>query len=255
MMRSIPRVLIVAALSWLAWLLFLEFRDLWSLEPGHPDYDPTQIVIYFIGVVALGIAAGFLFAVTILPTIGDQIGHFFFTPDQEMEKDPHAKAIACVAAGEYEKAVAEYRKLIERDPADTHAASEAARLLSEKLDNPFAAAAFLQECLENDHSDEQVAFLCERLVVLHLDHLNDPNAALPLLRRLVSEYEGTSHAANAMHQIRQLESNFALPHGTLSDDGAVIRAEEELVSREVTLEDATLAGTEPESGTDAEPRA
>lgn len=246
MMRIIPRILIIGALSWLAWLLFLEVGDIWSLEPGHPEYDPTQIVIYFIGVVALGIAAGFVFAITILPSIGDAFGHFFFTPDQQIEKDPHAAAIACIAAGDYEEAVAEYRRLIDRDPSDTHAASEVARLLSEKLEDPAAAAVFLQECLENDRSEEQVAFLIERIVVLYLEHLNDPNAALPLLRRLVNEYEGTSHAANAMHQIRQLESNFGLSYGTLNTDGALIQAVDGAANGDIALEDSAFADAEPE---------
>jgi len=88
------------------------------------------------------------------------------------------------------------------------------------------------------------------MVVLYLDHLNAPNSALPLLRRLVVDYEGTSHAANAMHQIRQLETNFELPHGTLNQEGAFIEGSQEAAPDASAIQGSSSADAEPEAQED-----
>src|SRR5438093_10135262 len=109
-----------------------------------PESDPTKTVLYFGGVVLVGLAIGGIVATSLVPAIGDWVGSYFFSPDVEAEKDPHAKAMGLVARGDFEGAVEEYRAMFKENPEDTLALMEAARLDSEKLGRPQEAAALIE---------------------------------------------------------------------------------------------------------------
>ncbi len=204
-MRILPRLLVLAGLIWLAVVLILQALEMWNLEPGAPGYDPTVIVLYFMGIVALALAIGVVFASMILPAIGDSIGHFFFTPNEQIEKEPHADALAFYNQGEYEGAVAAYRNVVRKNPNDTHAISEVARILCERLERPEEAAEYLQEQLEREWEMDQQAFLAERLVDVYWLHLQDSESSMVILRQIAELFPETTHSANANHRIRLIE--------------------------------------------------
>jgi tetratricopeptide (TPR) repeat protein len=200
-MRTLPRLLIFVGLAWLTIVLFSHARTANSQE----NIDATRVVMLFGGVILVGGLAGILFVIMVLPSIGDMIGNFFFQPNQQVTKTPHADAQAAVARGDYEDAVAEYRKVIEKDPADTLAYSEIAKISCEHLEDPLAASAILEQALRQEWSQEDAAFLSARLVDVYWDHQRDARSARALLMQVIENMAGTRHSANAEHRLKELE--------------------------------------------------
>ncbi len=207
-MRLLIRLLIVAGLAALAWGFFSQYREISAIPTDDPRYDPSRVVTMFLLLLAVGIAAGTVFALSVLPILGDQIGQFFYAPGTEVEKSPHAPALAAVARGDFEAAVVAYQAIIEQNPADTHAISEAARLLSEKLERPADAAAFLEGQLEREWGMDDLAFVANRLVDVTWNYQRDLNRSRELLQQIVDALPETRHSANASHRLRDIQREF-----------------------------------------------
>jgi tetratricopeptide (TPR) repeat protein len=211
-MRLLIRLLIVAALAAAAWMVFAQYREMSAIPVDDPRHDPSRVVTLFLMLLGLGIAAGVMFALSVLPLIGDQIGQFFYAPGQEVEKSPHAPALAAVARGDFEAAAAAYRAVLDQNPGDTHAISETTRLLCEKLGRPEEAVAFLEEQLNREWGMDDLAFVANRLVDVAWNYQRDLNRSRELLQQLVDALPDTRHSANAGHRLREIQREFeALP--------------------------------------------
>ena len=200
------RPLLGLALAWLTVVIFLEARAEMKNEPS----DGGKIVLYFGGVVLAGGAAAVLLVTVLLPAVGDAIGGLFFSPNEKMEKSPHADALVAIARGEYEAAVQEYLKAFGNDPHDTMALSEIVRLECEHLDNPAAAADILEQALEREWTPEDAAFLTSRLVDVYWKHQRKAREARALLMQIIEAMPGTKHSANAQHKLQEIERQLAM---------------------------------------------
>lgn len=200
-MRIFTRLVIVAALAWLGYILFSDARDYQKVE----DADPTKIMLYFGGVILVGVAMGTIVAMSLIPAIGDAMGNFLFNPNEEVEKDPHAGAMAKVAQGDYEGAVEEYRTVVASNPSDTLALSEIAHLYCDRIGNDGAAAEVLESALQQEWPPDDSAFLCNRLVDVYWTYQHDGARARALLIQVVETLPDTKHAANAQHRLRDID--------------------------------------------------
>jgi tetratricopeptide (TPR) repeat protein len=143
-------------------------------------------------------------------TGNNSIGNFFFQPNEQVARDPHADAQAAAARGEYAEAVEEYRKLLESDPNDLLAYSEIAKLCCDHLEDPAAAAQTLEQALEREWPPDDAAFLTTRLVDVYWQHQRDARSARALLMQIVEAMPGTRHAANAEHRLKEIEQQLSL---------------------------------------------
>lgn len=209
-MAILIRLLIIGALAWFGWVLFEEVRELWAIPEDDISHDPTKILLYFLGLIGVGLAAGILIVLTLLPAIGDQVGSFFFNPNQKLEKDPHSKALSAIAVGNYEQATEEYKKIVINSPHDTHAISEIIRIQCDLLHTPQEAADYLSERLEEDRPSDEVAFLANRLVDVYWNHLQDYDRSIAILTQLQENFQETKHAANATHRLRDIQEAWLL---------------------------------------------
>jgi tetratricopeptide (TPR) repeat protein len=171
--------------------------------------DFGRMVVLFGALVIVGGAAGVMMMLTIVPRIGDAIGNFFFQPSEEIEKDPHAPALAASARGDYPAAVEEYQKNLAEDPMDLLAYSEIAKISCEHLEDPAGAATTLEEALQQEWPPDDVAFLTSRLVDVYWTFQHDAARARALLVQIVEAMPGTRHAANATHRLREIEQQIA----------------------------------------------
>src|SRR5580693_3712375 len=110
-MRAIPRLLLILGFAYLALVLLHEAR----IAQKNPDTDPSKIVMLFVGTILVGGAAAVVVATVVMPYIGDAVGNFFFSPSEQIEKDPHSGAQAALARGDYTGAVEGYRQIIASD--------------------------------------------------------------------------------------------------------------------------------------------
>lgn len=214
-MRIFPRLLLVLAMAWLGVVFFQEARAAAAAETP----DPTKVILMFGAVVLVAVAVGVFVALSILPAIGDSIGHFFFNPNEEIEKDPHSAALARVARGDYMEAIEEYNKVFAKNPHDTHALSEMVHLYCDKLHDYADAADLLEQALQRDWPPEEGAFLAERLVDVYWNYQRDAIRARELLVRIAESMPDTKHAANALHRLREIDR--AVESGELDADASV----------------------------------
>jgi tetratricopeptide (TPR) repeat protein len=205
-MSRLPRILLFLGLAWLTFVLFKEAHAV----NQQPDVDASKVVLLFGSVVLVGGLTGVLFVLMIMPAIGDSIGNFFFQPNEQAERDPHADAQAALARGDHAGAVEEYRKLLESDPSDLLAYSEIAKISCENLADPASAAQTLEQSLEREWSPDDAAFLTMRLVDVYWQHQHDARNARAMLVQIVEAMPGTRHAANAQHRLREIEQQIAL---------------------------------------------
>lgn len=204
-MRTLARTVVILALIWLEVILYLEALKLRNAETA----DGTKVFLVFLAIIFIAIVIGAIVATAIIPAIGDAVGSFFFNPNQEIERGPYADAMACVAKGDYGEAIEEYKKVIGRDPADTHAASEIVHLYCDKLVNPNAAEQFLEETLQKEWPPEQGAFFASRLVDVYWNYKHDSVSARHILMQIAETMPETKHAANAMHRLHEIERALA----------------------------------------------
>ena len=205
-MINITRLVIVAALLWGAYALFGQAQTAYSQE----NVDGTRVVMLFAGMLLVALAAGGVFVISFLPDIGDGIGNFFFNPNEQIEKSPHADALAAVARGDYRKAVTEYEKAFVRDESDTMAVGEITHLYCDKLHEPDNAARYLEKMLDRDWPPEDAAFLSSRLVDVYWNHQHDAQAARSLLLQIMEMLPDTKHAANAQHRLHEIERQLVM---------------------------------------------
>jgi len=102
-----------------------------------------------------------------------------------VEHDPHADALRAVACGQYEKAIAEYRRILKKNRNDTYALSEIAHVYCDRLHQPEAAKAILEKALDRDWPFEDAAFLSFRLADVYWNHQQNPDRAKALLEQVV----------------------------------------------------------------------
>lgn len=212
-MRIVGRIIIVLALGWVAFVLFTQAQHQQQLGE---EADHTITMMLFAGVILVGCVAGAVVALSLIPAIGDAVGHFFYAPNERVAQDPHAAAVAKVAQGDYEGAVEAYLAVWEKDPADTLAASEAARIYCERLGRPEAAAELLEGAVKEELPAEEGAFLASRLVDVYWGYQHDAIRAREVLIQIAESLPDTRHAANAQHRILEIERALAT-----EDEGAV----------------------------------
>lgn len=205
-MSALPRLLLFLALAWLTLLLFHEAR----VTTSQPEADAGRVVLLFGAVVLVGGFTGILFVLMVMPQVGDAIGNFFFQPNQQIEKDPHADAQAAVARGEYDVALEEYSQIIAANPDDTLAYSEFAKISCETLNDPATAREVLEEALGREWAPEDAAFLSFRLVDVYWKYQRDVKSSRALLLQIIETMPGTRHAANAEHRLREIEHQLAV---------------------------------------------
>ena len=205
-MRNITRLFVVLALLWLAYTLFGKAQAAYSQE----EVDSTRVVMLFGSMLLVGLAAGGFFVVSFLPDIGEGIGNFFFNPNEPVQVNPHGKALAAVARGDYRGAIHEYEEVFDKDPTDTLALSEITHLYCDKLHEPALAAELLEKALGREWPAEDAAFLSSRLVDVYWHHQGNLSRARELLLEVIELLPGTKHAANAQHRLHEIERQAAL---------------------------------------------
>ena len=199
-MRIFPRVLLVALM--IAGMFFL----IQHVRSFPEDVEWSRLIKYYIAIMGLAAVTAVVTCISLLPIVGDLAGHFLFTPNQKIERSPHADALAKLAAGDFEGAIEEYREVFEENPQDTHAASEIVRLYCDKLGQPEPAADFLVEALSvGERNPEEWAFLQERMVDVCWGYQHDGVQARAILTHIIEQMPETRQSANAMHRLQEIE--------------------------------------------------
>jgi tetratricopeptide (TPR) repeat protein len=204
------RLLLLAAFAWIGFILLSQAQVQAHLE----NPDKSRIIMLFGGTVLDGLAIAIILALTVVPAIGQSIASLFFNPGEKIENDPHADAIARLAQGDPEGAIEDYEAILAKDPTDTLALSEIARICCRDLGDTARAATVIEQALDNEWPEEQSSFLANRLADIYLLQ-EDPVRARLLILQIAENMEGTKFAANAQHRLHEIDRAIEYGHRPL----------------------------------------
>lgn len=148
---------------------------------------------------------GFVALKWILPFVGDRLSGAINAPSPTGPMEPSAKAMSLIVKGEFPEAIAELRKLAEQNPTDRFPIVEIAKVQCDRMEDPDAAIATLEDALSKEWSDEDTAFFMTKLADLHLTEKQDSARAKELLSDIIQRFPGSSFAGNATHKLREIE--------------------------------------------------
>ena len=171
-------------------------------QSGDWASSPIYMLLAIIALaVVMGIAATFV----VLPAVGDFISTAMLSSGEEIRQDEIMKAVAKIAAGDYEGAIKEYKKVLIEKPGDPFPVSEIAKIYDDKMGETESALDFLKEQLEKKTwTPDNAAFLMFRMVDVHL-HAEGYDAARDILGEIIGGFPDTRHSANARHKIGEIE--------------------------------------------------
>jgi tetratricopeptide (TPR) repeat protein len=173
---------------------------------GWHAIDKNDPGVQFIYMIVVGVVGGLAGVKYLIPWIGDAMGTFFFSSGEQIVMDDSMKAVAKLAQGDYDGAIAEYEKISKEKPDDTFPVAEIAKIHAEKMNDPARALAFLQQRLEaKEWAQDAAAFLMFRMVDIQTDKLKDHQAAHDLLEEVIANFPNTRHSANAHHKLHVVE--------------------------------------------------
>ncbi|MCX8237769.1 MAG: hypothetical protein OSB05_03020 [Akkermansiaceae bacterium] len=191
-------------------------------EKANRDYDPYEEVklaeegensteaMAKVGVPLLisMIYAGILVVFYVLPSLVDRVGEEMMGSTAEVEKDPLDEARSAVAVGDYPEAIRVFREVWQENPEDRFPIVEVAKIQRANLDSPAVAVSTLQEALAHHEWEvDDAAFLMFRIAEIYEEDLDDREKQIEVLERAKDELEGTRHAGNAAHKLRELEKS------------------------------------------------
>ena len=232
------RLLFLAAFAWVGFVIIREAE----LEAHVTNPDSSKVVLLFVGSILDGTAVALVLTILVVPALGERVGSYFFNPGTRIEHDAHADAIAKLAQGDPEGAIEDYEGILKKDPTDTLAISEIARICCRDLGDTARAATFVEQALDGEWPHEQGSFLANRLADIYLlqeDHLR----ARQILIEIAQNLEGTKYAANALHRMHEIDR--AMEMGTKAP--TYLGDEEEIRAAEAAeAEGALPAGEEGE---------
>ena len=193
------RLLFLAALAWLGYVLISEASRVGAMESP----DQAKVIMLFGGVVVDGVIMAVIVATTVVPAIGRWVGGYFYSSGREYGYNPHREALSKLAQGDAYGAIDEYERVIAKNPGDSLAVSEIARICCRDLDDTARAAAVLERALKREWTQDQGAFLAGRLADIYLMQ-GDSRRAMELLQQVIRSMKGTRYAANAQHRMNEI---------------------------------------------------
>jgi len=174
--------------------------------PPAPDAVPAQapgarrsdsvrslalFVLFFLGL-------GGLAAWDAAQYFGNRAGRAVMAEDWIERKDPeYEKAEEEWSKGNHLDAISLMREYLAKNPREQHVALRIAEIYEKDLGNYLAAALELQEVLTKRLPKERWGWTAIRLSNLYSGRLNQPDKALELLNRIVTQYPATAAAKKA----------------------------------------------------------
>jgi tetratricopeptide (TPR) repeat protein len=165
--------------------------------------DEMAKLLFFL---TLGAVGGLWAVKYFIPWLGDAVGSFIYSSSEPAPLDESMRATAKLAQGDYEGAIAAFEEQLRRQPGDPHPVSEIAKIHSDRLHDPEAAVAVLQQQLKLGHwVADDAAFLLFRLAEVHAEKRRDFAAARQVLEHVEAQFPNTRHSANAHHRRHELD--------------------------------------------------
>lgn len=167
----------------------------------------------FIGILLTFLCAGLVgifVVVNLLPFFAQRLTHSVYDSGEEVEKDAMHDARSLQAQGDYEGAIAAFRRAAEADPLNRLPYVEIAKIQKDNLDDPRAAIATIRGALESQEWQvNDAAYFLFRLAELYNEVEHDRASAVAIMNQVIDEFPETRHSANARNKLHEWETESA----------------------------------------------
>jgi hypothetical protein len=176
---------------------------------GVPSGEALTVggkVFALILAIVYGIMLFFLFGWSFMESVGDQFGRLFMPSDSNYQIVPeYSVAEARVAAGKYQEAIDEYRKVIVDYPNDIYPHLRIAELAVKHLNDLKLAEIELLSGTVKAQGEVSMAIAAGRLADFYQFNRQDVARALEVMKQLREKIPGTKQAKLAEERITVLE--------------------------------------------------
>jgi TolA-binding protein len=139
-----------------------------------------------------------------------------FMEDEEDDRDPeYDLAEAAWKRGEFLEAVNLMRDYLNKNPTEVQIGIRIAEIYEKDLNNPVAAAMELEDVLAKKLPGERWGWTAIRLANLYSGRLGQPDKALALLNRIITEHPDTGAARKARSRLGLPESDEEIAASTV----------------------------------------
>ena len=142
-----------------------------------------------------------------LKVIYNDEGEGITSPDYEKAEEEWAN-------GNFLEAIQLMRDYLKQNPREQHVALRIAEIYEKDLQNFLAAALEYEEVLKQKLPPERWGWAAIHLCNLYTGKLNQPDKAIALLQRIVTDYGRTAAAEKARKRLAQLEEEGIVPPST-----------------------------------------
>ncbi len=150
-----------------------------------------------------GLAAVF-FVIYALPFFAQRVSQSVYDSAESVEKDFMRDARSLFAQGDYEGAIEAFKVAADADPMNRLPWVEIIKIYKENLHDAAAAVQTARQALEShEWQPNDAAYFLFRLAELHDEVEGDRAAAVAIMNRVVEEFPGTRHSANATHKLHE----------------------------------------------------
>lgn len=165
-----------------------------------------------VGGIILTVACGWILAIiwgrSIASIVAKPFASLYDGGDAEIEPHPYySSAEAKRKKGQYQEAIGDIRKQLEKFPTDLEGQMKMAEIQAENLnDLPGADVTIQRLCLQPDHPQRSISFALNTLADWHLKYGLDRDAAQASLQRVIDRFPGSEFALLASQRIAHLGS-------------------------------------------------
>lgn len=220
MKTFIIRIIVVALLALASWMAWQENHKpdqpaaprVSQIEDGSGSAAPAvpagtyrNSITLFIYIMFIAIVSGVIVLKWVIPAVGDRVADTFYSSPEKAEHTETHKAMALVAQGEYQRALAAFAKIAEANPADRFAVMEMAKIYKDKLGDMESSMEVLEKAVAREWPEDDKCFFIFKLADTHATGRGDFARARELLQELIQTYPESHHAANAHHKLREIE--------------------------------------------------
>lgn len=159
---------------------------------------------------ALGTLGGIFIATVALPAFAHRLVHSAFGSNAELDAEERSVAHVLLAQGNFEGAIAAFRKEIAKHPGNRIPWLEIAKIHRRNLDDPRGALFAMKDALASrDWPDDDAAYFLSRIAEIYHEGLHDRSSAKSALLQIIEKFPQTPHAANAQQKLKEWENGKA----------------------------------------------
>lgn len=147
---------------------------------------------------------GVVAVVDVLPAFAQRITHAVYDSAEMLEHDAMHDARSLLAQGDFEGAIASFRKAAVADPLNRLPWVEIAKIYKNNLHDPASAIQTIRDAIESHEWEvNDAAYFLFRLAELYDEVEGNRASAVAIMHQVVDQFAGTRHAANAAHKLHE----------------------------------------------------